>query len=397
MKTSLFFLLTTVLCFGLEGQNFEFYQNSNDIVSKFKIDSNYSDAAVNLSMIGDYQRALEIWDQGQPNAGSDLTLSEKEYLKEFEIIEAREYILSQAGREKILIINEAHHQPMHRVFTKSLIQELYKKGFRYFGIEGLSNNEKVIEIMNKNKIPLIYSGYYTHEPQFGEMIREALSIGMEVFAYEAKNLENVIGNSREVQQANNIKTILARDTSAKILIHCGWNHIDENYYEGWGKQMAGVLNDIAGINPLTIDQTILSEKSQYKFDNVVWRSRKINEDAVLVKNRNKAFNGFGPKSMHDVRVYHPKTVTEYGRPNWLFTEERFPLFIEEKIDLLFPCLVFAYLEKEVSVDPNCIPVDIIELQSSDDIKRKALALKKDQKYRIILLDHNKKKQSFQIE
>ncbi len=43
---------------------------------------------------------------------------------------AAEYIIKRSSKERIIIINEAHHQPLHRVFTESLLEGLYQNGFR---------------------------------------------------------------------------------------------------------------------------------------------------------------------------------------------------------------------------------------------------------------------------
>jgi hypothetical protein len=47
--------------------------------------------------------------------------------------------LNRAKNEKLIIINEAHHNIKHRVFTTSLLQGLYDNGYRFFGLEALSD------------------------------------------------------------------------------------------------------------------------------------------------------------------------------------------------------------------------------------------------------------------
>ncbi len=50
--------------------------------------------------------------------------------KDISYIDARQYILSQAKRNRVVMINEAHDKPQTRAFTASLLEDLYQQGFR---------------------------------------------------------------------------------------------------------------------------------------------------------------------------------------------------------------------------------------------------------------------------
>src|SRR5690606_18409918 len=117
-------------------------------------------------------------------------------------------------------------QPIHRVFTESLLEGLYQNGYRYLGLEALAEDS----LINIRKWPVINDGYYTNEPQFGNMIREALRLGFIVFGYESGGR----GKEREMGQAANIVEILKNDPNTKILIHCGFGHIVEDNHPRLG-------------------------------------------------------------------------------------------------------------------------------------------------------------------
>ncbi len=144
------------------------------------------------------------------------------------------------------IINEAHHVPKHRAFTRSLLKELYANGYRYLGLEALFD-----AAVNETKFPVIETGYYTKEPEFGNLISEALATGFTLFSYEASQGKN--GKEREIEQAENIQKFIENNPKAKVLIHCGYAHAYENDYPAWGKAMAGRLKQNMNIDPLTID------------------------------------------------------------------------------------------------------------------------------------------------
>ena len=382
-KTIAFILLFSIK--SLFGQKFygPSYSFTQEILKELDTHKQNYDASWKLSFIGEYSKALEIWDKDERESN---TLSEKEtrYFKSFKPIIAKTYIKERAKNEKIIILNEAHQQPYHRVFTTSILEDLYEQGFRYFGAEALCQDDSI----NMRKYPRLSSGFYMYDPYCGNMIREAMRIGYIVFNYEpnsseAMKIEDGI-NYREINQALNIKKIIDKDSNAKILLHCGFGHLIETDYPHWGKAMAGRLIEYTGINPFTIDQVKLTEHSNSKFESPYFNSLKLHDpllkldDYFLFIDSNRSlFNGSKGLEGFDACLYHPRTKFLNGRPHWVFENQRKP-YVINKDSLEFPCLVFAYLANEnlkvtrKEFEPS--PYDVIELKSKEDMK--ALSLKK---------------------
>lgn len=363
------------------GKEIDPYKFSKDISLENQM------GAFESSCIGEYKKALEIWDKTETKSNELTEVERKNFLK-YHPQNAIKYISQRAKDEKIIIINEAHHQPYHRVFTTELLQSLYQQGFKYFCIEALSYEDP---LLNSRKYPVNYSGSYIQEPCYGNLIREALQIGFQLVAYEDSSNSgfDALGNNlREVNQAKNIKRILDKDSSAKILIHCGFGHIKEGKLSSWGKAMAGRLTEYTGINPLTIDQVKMTEHSNPLYEDSYFKSLHLDYDAILLDSASgKTFNGPDDFTQFDIRVYHPRTHFIHGRPFWVFKNGRIPFYVKI-YNLSYPCLVYAYLESEKfdNTKPyeNPIPYDIIELLNSDE--QKALSLKKG-KYNIIIKDY----------
>ena len=397
-------IYTTIIVFHLSlvmyGQVtwYENYKYSAKIFENLLKDTLNFAAATDLSFIGEYEQALIIWDRDEDKIfPPNLTADEEKYFSNFKAVNAKDLILEKAKTEQIILINEAHQQPYHRVFTTSLLHELYKAGFRYFSAETISNYDISLKELQKNKYPTINSGYYTREPLYANLIREAINEGFEIFGYETTRLGNDDSsgiNLREIDQARNIKKILDKDPKAKILIHCGWGHIVEAPYPGWGKAMAGRLYEYTGINPFTIDQTKLTEHSSPEYQNPYWTSINLDYYAMFVDSIGQIFYGPQKYKQYDARVYHPKTKWLHGRPHWVFENNRMPYYIKEKITLTFPCLVFAFIPKEKKENNDAIPFDIIELKNAAD--KKALSLIKGQHYTIVIRDKNSKEQVFNV-
>jgi hypothetical protein len=237
------------------------YKFSDEILLQLSKDTLNYKAAWDLSFIGEYQKALEIWDRDEQKWPSPLQAQVDEF-KRYKPVNANKLIAEKAKTEQIIILNEAHQQPYHRVFTTSLLQDLYNQGYRYFGAETIWDWDS---LLNKRKYPTLKTGYYTQEPCYGNMVREAIRIGYKVFSYESTRQKSDSAgiNLREIDQAKNIRKILDKDPKAKILIHCGFDHLVETPVYSWGKAMAGRLIEYTGIDPLITTLFFLIQQAGY--------------------------------------------------------------------------------------------------------------------------------------
>lgn len=323
------------------------------------------------SYIGEYRKALQLIDEiNPPTPSARMDREDSLYLNRFKPVNAVSCIVEKAKNAQIVIINEAHHVPQHRTFTTYLLEGLYRQGFRYLGVEGISQEEKNL---NQRKYPVPETGFYTQEPQFGELLRVALTMGFEVFAYEATVGKN--GKEREIEQARNIQRVLQRNPAARMLIHCGHSHVlEDSLATSWEKAMAGRLKEFTGIDPLTINQEPMTERGSPDRDDPLYRRVPVTEPTVLVNAAGKAFNGFKDFKGFDILVFHPRSTYQLGRPQWLLLGGRRKPYVlrPEQLTVGFPCLVLAYRENEKN--PQGVPADVVEVTSRED--RKALILAK---------------------
>ncbi|MDW9380175.1 hypothetical protein [Chryseobacterium sp. JV558] len=310
--------------------------------------------ATYYSISGHYKPALESWDQ---TFGRVKKLNTADSLRFTKLIpfNAKEYILKKAANEKIIIINEAHHNASHRTFASSLLQGLYDKGYRYLGIETLEGDS-----LNTVKFATLNSGYYSKEPEFGNFIYNALKIGFKLFPYEAE------GNNkeREIGEAKNISDCMQQNQEGKYLIYCGYQHAYEGVHKSWEKTMAGRLSDLTGINPLTIDQTQFSERSSPKYNEPILRLVNNSVPVVLKDDKEMIYNGEDKELYTDIKIIHPVTKYIKGRPDWMLKENRKFYKIPAAQLSTYPVMVFAYRKGEF--EQKGIPVDIIEIRTAKD-------------------------------
>lgn len=201
----------------------------------------------------------------------------------------------------VLMLNEAHHNPSHRAFLASQLQYFYDMGFRQLAMESLHHED--IHRLNQEKIPTRYSATYITEPKYAQLVRQALKIGFTLHAYESEGNTSDF-NERDLAQAKNVASIY-NDTKGKLLVYAGFGHIREQ-----GKKerysMAYQFKKLTGVNPFTIDQTVLNQRCLNKTNiNYHKLANKIHEPKLLVRNGQpfvlEDYAGFV-----DAQIIHPK-------------------------------------------------------------------------------------------
>ncbi len=273
-----------------------------------------------VSFTGDHASVMELEKMSHEKLSDSLKKEVDQFTdlaKEVTYTDARKYILSQAKNNRVVMINEAHDNPSHRVFTASLLEGLYQQGFRYLAMEMLDNypGKKITKVN-------AFSGYYTVEPVAGELIRKAIELGYTLVPYEDTDARHTTSKEREYAQANNLYNyIKGLDKSAKILVHAGYTHIQEAAMPDAGIPipMAAYFKIISGIDPLTIDQTEMSEGCKDSYTALFyekWKQKNPFISSVVAMKNDKAIDPFG-FNFYDIHVISPPTRYSNGRPVWM--------------------------------------------------------------------------------
>ena len=343
------------------------YLFNSEIEKKLKEDTlawKHQISAANYASKGDTKNALKNWSKAFGSANGSFTNLQIDSLRSnFRIIPAKEYIVQQASEHKVIIINEAHHYAPHRVFTESLLRELYENGYKNLGVEALSNGNNIDAELNERKYPIQGSGYYIKDPNFGNLLRTALNIGYNVFAYDQTS--NVNGKEREIAQARNIEKKIQEKPDEKFLIFCGFEHALEGAHKSWEKAMAGRLKEYTGIDPLTINQVKYSERSDPANNEPLLKALQVEQPSILLDLKNDPLQYEKDKGWSDIAILHPNTSNKKGRPQWLIQDDKeLVQFENEKIEITYPIMALAY-KKDENIK-NAIPFDIIELQNKSD-------------------------------
>lgn len=386
-------LLISIYLFGSctkrEIQQIDFstgYKFTSEIEEQILTDTipwKYQISAADFAKKGDYKNALIHWDMGMPTQDKNYTKTEIDFINsKYSVVNAVDYIIQEAQKNQVVMINEAHHNSMHRAFTKSLLQRLFDNGYKNLGLEALDIGNNLDSALNRRGYPVQKTGYYTQDPQFGDLIREAIEIGYEVFAYE--RLGTDFGKNREIGQAKNIQKVIESKPNEKFLIHCGFAHLIEGNYSGWEKAMAGRLTEYTGIDPLTINQFEYSERSKAEFNHPLLKALEIKESSILIDEDDHPLNYERGEAWTDIAVLHPNTEYVDNRPNWLFENGNRNVSVELKdIQIEFPVMVVAYKKGE-NIN-EAVPIDIMEVENITESCHLAL---KNGAYEIVVTNGN---------
>lgn len=278
------------------------------------------------SIVSDHSNALIAAD-----ANASLPKEDSFDIEGFAESNAVEAIINLAKKTQIVMVNEAHHISQHRVLSIKLLEGLYSSGYRYLALEGLSH------AVYPYTGPLLDEhGYYTKEPVFSLFIKTAEELGFEIISYDGA------GSTIEARERLSAETlnsrIFAKNSQAKVFIHVGYAHINE---ESW---LAANLKTMLNIDPLTISQTKIREKSKATYEKRLYRSlssKSNNKQPFVLINENNQIWSSAPLSW-DIDVIWPRTSYVKDKPNWMIlgrTQQKIPITLCKEA---YPCLVEVY-------------------------------------------------------
>jgi hypothetical protein len=377
------FLFSASLVFGQTIDPFP-YKFSSSIYEKIKLDSASWRGGVtssDLSFIGLYKEALQEWDKPRPYKKKISKTDSIDFVKTYKPTNARKFILKKAKENRVIIFNEAHYNPRNRVFVTSLLKDLKKLGYTYFAAETFSTRTAFKE---NSKLPNLNSGYYAMEPQFGNLIREANKLDYTLYPYE--HFSNGNQQERETGQAKNLAKLLDSIPNSKVIVYCGFSHIGEDSIENWATPMAAKLKELTGIDPYTIEQTVLSERSDNNLNNPYFNLITYKSYAILTDKNGNPFNKKLDNKKIDAFLYSPPTKYIHNRPDWVFENGKTSFFLnKDSVQVTYPFLSKVYFQ-DTDIDNLVIPIDIIEIKDENELATTAIAIFKRKKFIIQLID-----------
>jgi hypothetical protein len=277
----------------------------------------YQDLSVFLAFAGDHEMAAKyaiLPYEALAPVSKKVLLQHIMDLKNIQSLDAKTFIAGKTMNAQVVMIDESPAKPVHRAFTYSLLEDMYNGGFRYLAMETFNNKtDRSLQGVN------VFTGEYTSEPVAGELVRKALELGYVLVSYEDTLAAIHTPSERDSIQAINLYNVIKNDKNAKILVQADYNHIAEKKIGDNYITMAMRFKRVSGIDPLTIEQTDLTEGSNFEYGRVFYQyfTQKftITEPSVILENRQPV--NLLEQSGYDVIVMHPPSVYKNNRPTWL--------------------------------------------------------------------------------
>jgi hypothetical protein len=242
--------------------------------------------------------------------------------------DAIEAIARLAGNRQIVILNEAHHVPLHRVFAAQLAHRLRSLGFTYLACETF--DEKIPHPLANGYVDA-KAGFYSKEPAFGEFLRSAIRDQWTMVSYDHMATDGVppedsLRARESGSLANLIERIFRRDPKARVFIYVGYGHakekpayIDETTFT----PLAALLGHALHTDPLTIDQATMVGYADRRAEHPLYRpalARFHPMAPFVLKSKDGGYEVLGDyRNAIDVQVIHPDDngIAATGRPEWM--------------------------------------------------------------------------------
>ena len=268
--------------------------------------------------LGNHATALRYWDSTRPprDAAGTLPAGTRS-------VDALAYLTAVGDTAQVIMINERHHAAPDRLLTLELLAPLYERGFRYLAAEAFTATDSALA---GRGYPLSgVTGSYIEEPVFGAVVRTALRLGYTLVPYEHSGRATDDGDGltrqqrRDRGQARNLRDrIFQQHPDAKVLVHAGFGHVEEvvspRFYP-----MAVYFTEMTGIDPVTVVQTTLSERSIPAHEHPLYRAARraglVQTGPVILRTHSTPMTPVDVET--DLQVLTPRTTYAAGRPAWM--------------------------------------------------------------------------------
>ena len=293
-----------------------------------RISSPLQALAVARAFVGDTEGAQVAFDVPnlQPGVRGQGKADDLKAIEDAPVEDAIEAIVAAARTKRVVLINEAHHVPMHRAFAHKLAIELRKIGYTYLAAETFQERDEGRTM--KGYVNAGF-GYYTQDPVYADFVNQTMADGWNIVSYEASP-ESMTGTPAEqmearerVQARNLVERIFSKDKEAKVLIFVGYGHLYKSTLPNGMVMMGAHLRQITNLDMLHVDQTVFyahpDRSAEHPLYETLLSKPHANAPFVLrTRDRGHVILGMA-KDYVDMHVVFPRYAMRHGRPEWLET------------------------------------------------------------------------------
>jgi hypothetical protein len=279
-------------------------------------------------------------------------------------------IVEEARHRRVVLLNEAHHVPLHRAFAQKLAAALREIGYDYLACETFPAETGAVPLGANGEV-IYRTGYYLQDPVFAGFINSAAADKWKFVAYESRGASM---EERERGQAQNlVERIFAKDKNAKVFIYVGYGHLSKTPEGKGGPLMMGeYLRRMTGLDMLHVQQTDFFAHPDRAEEGQLYQlllDKFPSKEPIVLR----ASDGSHPilrgqKGRIDMQVIFPRYGMREGRPEWLLS-----LAGREARDIpvqLLPAsgrrAIKAYRKDD---GPDAVPADIVVVKAGAPVPK----------------------------
>ena len=297
---------------------------------------------------------------------------------ELNVVPWRDGLKQIAAEHRIVMIMEDHFVSKHREMIGATLPTFREAGFTHYAAEAIGESEASL---TSRGYPIVKTGYYTSDPQFGNVLRRAIDLKFKVLGYDFRPFTHEM---REEYAATELARLLKDDLQAKLIVHAGWAHVFKHDTDTGHRWLASLLWEKTGIEPFTIWQwSAMRDGHEYRVvADAVNELGDFDEPVLLMPPPNKDC-GLRDVPRVDAILVHPpdQSVAPAGR-TVLFPNEM-QRVSGQWLTKQWPVVIAAYENGEPI---TAIPLDQVMMRDSE--QDFVLWIPTSTKYDIVVFDRN---------
>jgi len=276
---------------------------------------------------------------------------------EINIVPWREGIEKISAQHQLVMINESHFASKHREMIGAALPILKDAGFTHYAVESIGESASALK---ERGYPIVETGFYTSDPQFGNTLRLALKLKFNVLGYD---FDFTSHEAREEFAATEL---------AKLF--------QDSLGQRW---LASILWEKTGVEPFTISQ-LSSMHDNLEYDAILPLLQQEIEDftepVLLMPPPNKNCGLTNIQDVDAILVHPPDKSTAPSERTVLFPADMQQVS-GQWLTKQWPVVISAYNQGEPT---SAVPLDQVMLKTNE--QDFTLWLPPSTKYTIVVFD-----------
>ena len=297
---------------------------------------------------------------------------------ELNVVPWRDGLKQIANEHRIIMMMEDHFVSKHREMIGAVLPTLRDAGFTHYAAEAIGESRGALK---SRGYPVVKSGYYTSDPQFGNVIRRAMDLGFEVLGYDFRPFTH---EGREEFAATELAKLLNGDPHLRLVVHAGHAHVFKHETEMGQRWLASILWEKTGIEPFTIWQwSAMYDGHEYRVvADAIAELGDFDEPVVLMPPPNTD-SGLRNVPRVDAILVHPPDQSVAPSDRTVLFSDSMQRISGRWLTRQWPVVIAAYKNGEPT---NAIPLDQVMLRDGE--QEFVLWIPASTAYDIVVFDQN---------